>query len=302
MSRSITVDAAPSALFSVSPSAARTGSPVSFNGGSSNDPVGTITAYSWNFGDGATASGASTSHVYASPGTYEVALTVTNDAGQSTTSSHTVAVYAAPSALFSVAPVTTLPRTAVSFNAGSSSDAGGTITGYNWNFGDGGTASGPSPSHAYAGPGAYTVTLTVTGSLGLATSSSHTVTVNPPPLSAQLSSAKRQKLSAVLKHGLSLTVSTNAAAKASFIVTMPVHATRRGRKHAKHGSRSTTSILLRTSARSFAPGSHGVTLKLSRATAGKLRGGTGAVLTVQMTLTDVYGRRLGRSARVTINS
>lgn len=37
--------------------------------------------YSWNFGDGSTASGASPSHRYDAPGTYVVSLTVSNEAG-----------------------------------------------------------------------------------------------------------------------------------------------------------------------------------------------------------------------------
>ena len=199
VSHSITVDAPPVALFSVSPTAVSTGALVTFNASSSSDDVGTITGYSWSFGDGARATGPTASHSYASPGTYTVGLTVTNDAGQSTSSSQTVAVYAAPSASFSIAPGPAQPGAAVSFNASSSSDTGGAITGYSWTFGDGATASGPTPSHAYASPGTYTVTLTVTGSLGLVTSTSHTVTINPRPLSVQLSSSRRHPLRAVLK-------------------------------------------------------------------------------------------------------
>jgi hypothetical protein len=42
-------------------------------------------------------------------------------------------------------------------------------------------------------------------------------------------------------------------------------------------------------------------LKLSRATAAKLHAAAKpVVLTVQMTLTDVYGRRVARSIKVTI--
>jgi len=52
-----------------------------FNGSSSNDPDGSITAYAWNFGDGATASGATASHTYAAGDTYSVTLTVTDNEG-----------------------------------------------------------------------------------------------------------------------------------------------------------------------------------------------------------------------------
>jgi RHS repeat-associated protein len=54
---------------------------VSFNGGGSSDPDGTIVSYSWNFGDGGTGSGATPTHAYAANGNYTVTLTVTDNAG-----------------------------------------------------------------------------------------------------------------------------------------------------------------------------------------------------------------------------
>jgi PKD repeat protein len=46
-----------------------------------NSSVGTTNTYLWDFGDGATATTASPSHTYATPGGYNVSLTVTNSAG-----------------------------------------------------------------------------------------------------------------------------------------------------------------------------------------------------------------------------
>lgn len=54
---------------------------VVFNASTSFDPDGSITQYSWDFGDGETALGEIVSHVYASSGTYPVVLTVTDDDG-----------------------------------------------------------------------------------------------------------------------------------------------------------------------------------------------------------------------------
>ena len=300
VNHSVTVDAAPKALFSVSPTAVTTGAAVAFNASSSSDDVGTITDYSWSFGDGTRASGPTASHSYASPGTYTVGLTVTNDAGQSTSSSQTVSVYSAPVASFSIAPGVGQQGAAVGFNASSSSDPGGAITAYGWSFGDGATASGPTPTHAYANPGTYTVTLTVTGSLGLVTSSSHAVTINPRPLSVQLSSS-RQSAKTVLKHGLKVTLSTSAPAKASFVVAMPAPTVKQKRKHSKRVVKQRMSTILRSGVFSFAPGAHTVSLKLSAAGSSKLRdAGRPVVVTVQMTLTDIYGRKASRSVTVTV--
>ena len=65
----------------------------------------------------------------------------------------------------------------VSF-ANSSTDTGGTISSYAWNFGDSSTSTSASPSHTYAATGTYTVTLTVTDSTGATNTKSTSVTVS----------------------------------------------------------------------------------------------------------------------------
>ncbi len=54
---------------------------ISFDASASYDPDGSIAAYQWNFGDGATGAGQLTSHEYVSYGTYNVILTVYDDTG-----------------------------------------------------------------------------------------------------------------------------------------------------------------------------------------------------------------------------
>jgi uncharacterized delta-60 repeat protein len=85
-------DVAPTPVLKVLTSPAVQGAPVAFDGSSSSDLDGTIASYSWDFGDGASASGASASHTYSEDGTYAVRLTVTDDKGvpSSTTQSLTV--------------------------------------------------------------------------------------------------------------------------------------------------------------------------------------------------------------------
>lgn len=62
-----------------------------FNASGSTDPDGSITAYSWAFGDGATGTGITPSHAYATGGTRTVILTVTDNQGAASLVSHPVA-------------------------------------------------------------------------------------------------------------------------------------------------------------------------------------------------------------------
>ena len=59
----------------------------SFNGSQSFDPDGSITQYSWNFGDGTTGSGQTALHTYTSEGSYTVSLEVTDNAGETSIAS-----------------------------------------------------------------------------------------------------------------------------------------------------------------------------------------------------------------------
>lgn len=67
----------------------------SFDGSGSTDDKG-IAGYSWNFGDGATASGVTASHTYAATGAYTVTLTVTDTDGASDSDAQAVTVTAPP--------------------------------------------------------------------------------------------------------------------------------------------------------------------------------------------------------------
>ena len=87
--QSITLIVLPAASANQSPTASLTAIPavgnapltVVFDGSASLDPDGSITSYAWNFGDGATASGVTTSHIYGTPGSYTARLTVADNLG-----------------------------------------------------------------------------------------------------------------------------------------------------------------------------------------------------------------------------
>jgi PKD repeat protein len=187
----------PHAAFDSSPSNPGAASPVSFDASASSDTGAPITSYSWDFGDGLSGTGKTTSHVFAKAGTYTVNLTV-GDGTNTDTVSHTVTVAGVPQAAFSSLPSTPGVGAPVSFDGSSSTDSGGTLSSYSWNFGDGGTASGETASHTYAAGGAYTVTLTVGD--GTSTNSiSHVVSVRGAPSASFTASTATSPAAAVIQ-------------------------------------------------------------------------------------------------------
>jgi PKD repeat protein len=86
----------------------------------------------------------------------------------------------APKAVITANPTSGVAPLAVSFSGSGSTDTGGTITSYAWNFGDGQTSTVVSPSHIYAATGTYTASLTVTDSGGKQNSSTTTITASGP--------------------------------------------------------------------------------------------------------------------------
>ncbi|SDF27038.1 PKD domain-containing protein [Blastococcus aurantiacus] len=169
---------APTAAFAAAVSDLR----VQLDGSGSGDADGSVTGYAWDFGDGTTGTGATTSHTYATAGEYTVQLTVTDDDGATSSVQQVVTATAPrvnqpPVAAFSTA-ASGLTATA---DGSGSSDADGTLASYAWDFGDGRTATGATTSHTYAAGGTYTVRLTVTDDEGATASVEHPVTVTAPP-------------------------------------------------------------------------------------------------------------------------
>jgi PKD repeat protein len=160
-----------------------TGLSLSVDGSASSDPDGTVVGYAWNFGDGTTGTGATTTHAYATGGTFPVTLTVTDDSGATASATQSVTMTAPPANVPPVAAFTnTVADLSASFDASTSSDADGSVASYAWVFGDGTTAAGATTTHAYTAAGSYEVTLTVTDNVGATAAVTRTVTVTAPPV------------------------------------------------------------------------------------------------------------------------
>lgn len=149
-----------------------------FDAGGSTDADGTIEAYSWALGDGATRLNDDDpihNHTYGAPGLYTVTLTGEDDDGATATATQDVpAAVQAPTASFTV----TCTELRCDVDASASSDPDGTITDHAWTFGDGSTAAGVTTGHTYATPGSYTIELTVEDDDGVTATTSRTVTVD----------------------------------------------------------------------------------------------------------------------------
>ncbi len=74
-----------------------TGASVTFDATGSSDTDGTIVGFLWDFGDGSTGSGATTSHAYTSVGTYTVRLTITDNSGSTASTTYPISITANPS-------------------------------------------------------------------------------------------------------------------------------------------------------------------------------------------------------------
>lgn len=177
----------PVAQFVFTPTVPLINQTVFFDASSSYDPSGTILIYQWNFGDGSNVTALpvpTTTHTYVAVGNYTVTLTVTDNQPLSGNTSAIVAVTWYPTASFTFTPTRALVNAIVTFDASASTQNGGSIVSYYWDFGDGNTAnvSTPTTTHAYSAVGTYTIILNVTNNYGFSDSCNSSITIVNPPV------------------------------------------------------------------------------------------------------------------------
>ncbi|MEN3283116.1 MAG: hypothetical protein V7607_4256 [Solirubrobacteraceae bacterium] len=181
----------PVARFTASPTTARAGQTVTFNGSTSSDPDGSIVHYEWDLdGNGSyeTDSGSNpvTSRSYPSDGPVDVKLRVYDDANGTDTEVHTITIgNDPPTASFSATPNPVVTGGQVSFDASASSDPDDSIAKYEWDLdGDGtyetDTATTKTTTRTYTTAGNVTVKLRVTDQGGLTATDTKTIQVVPP--------------------------------------------------------------------------------------------------------------------------
>lgn len=142
---------------------------------------GSISSWSWSFGDGNVSQQQNPSHLYPSSGAFSVTLVVTSNNGCVDSITKSFNVFPLPQANFNF--INSCEGTAVQF-ANASVSSVGNITGWQWNFGDGGNAAVQNPSHTFTAPGVYNVDLLVTTAGGCQDSIRKQITINPNPVAS----------------------------------------------------------------------------------------------------------------------
>jgi YD repeat-containing protein len=185
------VNSPPTAAFTSSPEPANPGQTVTFNGSGSADSDGTIAKYEWDLdGNGTyeidTGTTPTTTKSYTTPGTVAVKLRVTDDRGGQGTVTHNVTVNSPPTAAFTMSPNPAGTGQTVTFDGTTSSDAGGSITKYEWDLDGNGTyetngGTAPTTTKAYAAAATVTVGLQVTDNNGATATTTRSLSVQTPP-------------------------------------------------------------------------------------------------------------------------
>lgn len=158
----------PIAKFTVSPANGAENTLFTVDATNSDDTDGKVDKFSWDFGDNKTATGRVATHKYPQKGTYKITLTITDNKGATASTSREVQVEKgqAPVAFFLIDPPSGDVGTNFRYDGSVSTDDG-TITKFEWKFGDGSSGTGAIVKHAYRNGGVFDVTLTVTDDTGL---------------------------------------------------------------------------------------------------------------------------------------
>lgn len=244
-----------------------------------------------------------------SEGNYTLAATQGDQAGNTGSSGQSLTITAAgtgssgnqsliiadlaPIASFTFSPTAPLPGEAVTFNGSGSHDPDGSIASYAWMFGDGSAgATGVTVSHSYLKPGTYTVQLTVTDNSGSVGMTAQSVTVSPAPVVHPPRVTLRipkQRLGAVLAHGLLVRMSSNQSGSAKLTLMLSPAAA----KAAGLGNGKRAVTIGSVTRRLTAGQTVGITLKLTKPARRRLAKAGRVRVTFKFAVTGTGGKTTG---------
>ena len=163
--QTLRVNAPPEPALAANTTQSFIGVPVAFDGSASRDPDGTVASYAWDFGDGATATGATAAHAYGARGTFTVTLSVVDNDGATNATTRVVSIVNRPPRIVASNPVVDVvsisASTPATFMVVATDPDADPLT-YTWTVG-GLPANGTESTFVLAGrpPGQYEVVVTV---------------------------------------------------------------------------------------------------------------------------------------------
>ncbi len=148
----------------------------------SNGSGNTITQWYWDFGDGSPIDNTQNpTHIYAAAGVKTIKHWVkTNVSCYSDTATLTVTIHPLPTVNYTYTAPSCETRL-ISFTDGSTANAG-SLSGWDWDFGDATVSTLQNPTHTYANAGTYNVKLKVTTTKGCINTITKQVVINARPL------------------------------------------------------------------------------------------------------------------------
>ena len=150
------------ANFSASPTSGCAPLLVNFTDSSTGNP----TSWRWDLGNGTISFLRNPSVTYFNPGQYTIKLVISNQSGaDSITKTQYINIYNSPNVEFSGTPTTGCFPLPVQF-VDLSAPGNGTLSTWEWDFGDGNVANTQNPSHTYTGVGIFNITVRVKNSFG----------------------------------------------------------------------------------------------------------------------------------------
>ena len=172
----------PNFSFNTASTAYCLGTPIAFNDNS--EAFAPILSWLWNFGDGTTFTGQTPPlKVYATPGNYNVSLTISGiDGCVSTPFTQVLKIVTAPTSSFITQPLSCQGQ-AVQFTDNSNLNNSGPTTSWLWQFADGTTSNVQNPVKIFPNATTYNVQFTANNSYACnANTANNNLIINPTPI------------------------------------------------------------------------------------------------------------------------
>lgn len=172
----ISVAPKPTAAFTINLNNQCIGSTYNFT----NNSVGSLGSYAWDFGDGTTSTFTNPSKIYAAAGNYNVKLVFTSANGCKDSITQVANVLNKPNLAFNILGFVPCnfasPLSFINNSIGAAT--------YLWSFGDGTTSTATNPTKSYASAGSYIIKLVGTGTGGCVDSIEQSITLQAKTLAS----------------------------------------------------------------------------------------------------------------------